>query len=79
MVATKDEKAECVRDMTTDGTIIQHRAVCNRSGCGRMFSLVYDKVSGVAREDWQQGCRTSVKCRNRILGPLSDFKADPVH
>lgn len=69
-----DEAAGCLRDREEHGTVIMHKATCMNGTCRRNFALTFDKVSGEARQDWEEGCGTTHACKKRILGPLSDFK-----
>ncbi len=54
--------------------IVRHWRRCD--DCGREFTLEYNRRTGRAFESWQRGCKTLEECRKRILGSLSDFRAD---
>lgn len=75
---TLDRDAGCWRKGPVDlgNNIVQHQAVCCNGTCRSLFSLMFERISGEAREDIQidHKCKTAHQCRNRILGPLSDFK-----
>lgn len=75
---TKDEAAGCWRKgpIELGASVVQHQAVCDNGTCRTLMALTVERTSGEAREDIRvdMECKTAHQCRNRILGPLSDFK-----
>lgn len=75
---TLDVAAGCWRNgpIELGASVIQHQAVCANGTCRTLMALTIERISGEAREDIRvdSECKTAHQCRNRILGPLSDFK-----